>query len=59
MGLIIDRSKFEKFIAQKVIEENNFEIKTNSFVVDAKIEKDYVKVLLEMVKNIWKNTYNR
>lgn len=47
MGMIIDRSNFEKFIAQKVTEENNFEIKTNSFVVDAKVEKDSVKVILE------------
>ncbi len=47
MGLIIDRSKFEKYIADKVKKENNFEIKTGSFVVDAKIEDDHVKVILE------------
>ncbi|MDI6700425.1 MAG: NAD(P)/FAD-dependent oxidoreductase [bacterium] len=47
MGLIIDRSKFEQYIAQKVKDENNFEIRTDSFVIDAKVENDFVKVTLE------------
>ncbi len=48
MGVVtIDRTKFEQYIARKVQEEKGFEIRTNSFVVDAKVDDDGVRVFLE------------